>query len=73
MPLAVLIFNLPAEQEEYDEMTHACDVRAAWGDVWTKVRSKLKYEEISDEQATAYEQVRAWFAEACDEYGVEVP
>lgn len=73
MPIAILVYGLPDEQEDFDEARRAGAVRGAWGDVWNKVRSKLKYEELSDEQAAAYEQVRSWFAEACETWEVDVP
>lgn len=73
MPMAIVVFALPSEQEEYAEMLRGPDYRRALGDVWQQVRSKLKYEELPEGHGEAYEQVREWIARVCEEYDVEVP
>lgn len=73
MPIAVVIYNLPTEQDEFDMSLKAGAYRAAFGDVWNKVRSKLKYEETSAEEGDAFETMREWMRQACEEWEVEVP
>lgn len=73
MPFAIMVYNLPEEQEEFNEARDAGRYRSALGDVWNKVRSKLKYEELPEGHGEVYEQVRSWLVEACDEWEVEVP
>lgn len=74
MPIAVLLYDMATESEEYEEaMLRGPKYRLAFGDLYQKVRSKLKYEDISDAEATVYETVRGWIAEACEEYEVDVP
>jgi len=73
MPLAVLIYHLPGEQTELDMLQDAPKIHAALGDVWNKLRSKLKYEELSEAESEAFEQVRTWMCEAAEEWGIEIP
>jgi len=73
MPVATLTFQLPEEADDFEQCLKSNAYRAAFGDVWNKVRSKLKYESPPAGQAEAYEQVRSWFVEACNEWEVEVP
>ena len=73
MPLAIVVFDLPEEQDDFDQALKAGAYRCALGDVWNKIRSKLKYEELPPGHGDVYEQVRSWLVEACDEWEVEVP
>lgn len=73
MPLAIVVFSLPTEQEEYEEILRAPGYRAALGEVWNRLRQKLKYEEISEAELEPYEKVRAWIVDACQEQEIEVP
>jgi len=74
MPLMVLIYDAETEREEFEEVAiRSPRYRLALSDLYQKLRSKLKHEEISDTEATVYEQVRDWLAEACTEHEIEVP
>lgn len=73
MPIAVYILKLPEEEHELEEIQKAPGYRAALGEVWNKLRSKVKYEDIPPEQSEIYQQVKDWIAEECSEYGLEIP
>lgn len=73
MPLATFVFRLPEEEDEFRMFQDASKIHCGLGEVWNKVRSKLKYEDIPEEQAKAYRQVRSWLIEACNEWGFELP
>ena len=71
MPLAVLVYDLPEEQEEFEQAQRAWRAEAALDTFRSKLREKIKYAEIPDAERELYEQVREWLAEACDQYSLE--
>lgn len=73
MPIAVYILKLPEEQAELEEIQKAGAYRAALGEVWNKLRSKVKYEDIPPEQAEIYQRVKDWIGEECGQYDLEIP
>lgn len=75
MPKVTYTFDLPEEAETLDEFMRGPDYLRAFRAVWLKVRSKPKYESdsLSGDELKAYNQVREWICDACQEEGVEVP
>lgn len=73
MPIAIYLLKLPEEQHELEEIQKAGSYHAAFGDLWNKLRSKVKYEDVSDEEFKVYQQVKDWIGELCQEYDLEVP
>lgn len=58
MPKAILEFNLPEEQEEYDEMGKTYKYSRALNEASEFIRVKIKYTEISEETRLILEQLR---------------
>jgi hypothetical protein len=73
MPLAVMIYDLNHESEEYRDMTRGPMYRLALGEIYKKVRAKLKYETCDASEAVAYDQVMSWIGEACTDHEIDVP
>jgi len=62
MPKATLSFNLPEEREEFTIASRALDTESAIEEYQNWLRSKLKYEELTDEQDKCFEEAREkWF------------
>ena len=61
---AVLEFSLPEESEEHMYAVNGIKYAIAIDEVDNKLRAKLKYEELSDEQIHAFEAVRVMIREA---------
>lgn len=72
MPLAILVYDLPEEQAEFEQAQQANRYAAALAASFEKLREKIKYGELTDEQSTIYEQVREWLADACEQYDVDI-
>ena len=73
MPIAIMVYNLPEEQGDLDEVRRAGSYHNALSDVWNKLRSKLKYEDISETEQEVYDQVKQWVCDACETWDVEIP
>lgn len=58
---AVLEFQLPEEQDEFERAARATAHYLALIDLSSFLRSMCKYTDLSDEQSQAYEAVRAEF------------
>jgi hypothetical protein len=55
---ATLEFNLPEESEEFELARNGAKLSCAVSDFQNYLRSKIKYDELSDEQLAVYEEVR---------------
>jgi hypothetical protein len=71
MPKAILRFNLPDEEEEWRMTLNARKYYLALWDLSQKLRSKLKYEELTEEEYKIYDQVRDMFWECLRENDVD--
>jgi hypothetical protein len=67
---AVLEFTLPEEREEHETALNGPKYRAVLSDLSQFLRSKLKYETLTQEQAAAYEDVRRELSHLLDEEGL---
>jgi hypothetical protein len=72
MPLALLVYDLPEEREEFEQAQRSGRYQAALGTLFNKLRDKIRYAEIPDEERALYERVQEWLSDACDQYDVEV-
>lgn len=75
MPQVTYTFNLPEEMEELRSFVEGPKYHRAFSEVWKQVRGKPKYESdsLSKDELKAYDQVRNWIGDACEEEGIEVP
>lgn len=64
---ATLTFTLPEENEEFEIASKAQRTKGALDEFDHYLRSKLKYEELSEEQHDVYEAVRAKLWELMNE------
>jgi len=55
---ATLTFNLPEEEHEYTNAVEGAKMRSILWDVDQWLRSKMKYEELSDGQYDAFKETR---------------
>ena len=55
---AILIFNLPKESHEFDNATQGGKMRSVLWDFDQWLRSKTKYEDLTDEQYQVYQGCR---------------
>ncbi len=69
MPKAILEFNLPEEQAEFDLAVNGDKYRIALEDLRDVLRTNAKHRE---DQATTWEAVRELFWETMKEAGVEL-
>ena len=58
MPKAILEFNLPEEREEFENAHKGVHYLIVIEDLDNFLRAKLKYTELTEEQATIYQEVR---------------
>lgn len=58
MPKGVLSFDLPEEEQEFRTAQDAGEWRVVVLDVLEHLRSQLKYQELSEQKAAAYEEFR---------------
>ena len=68
---AILEFNLPEEDEEFRQAANAGDMHCAIFEFSQYLRKKLKYEDLSEQEARIYENVQAEFLGILEEYNVE--
>jgi len=65
---AILKYNLPEEQEEFDIANKGWKYRSALIEIDEYLRSKIKYDEsLTDEQYKVYEDTRTKFWEILNE------
>ena len=55
---AILKFQLPEEEQEFNLCTQAATWKDTCFELDQYLRSKLKYEDLSDKEYTIYEQIR---------------
>ena len=67
---AILEFNLPEDQVEYEEARHAADYRRALDDVREFLRGQYKY--VSEEQRLSAADTHGRFYEILQDNGVEL-
>lgn len=63
MPKATISFSLPEEKEEYETTMKAVSYACALEDFRNYLRSRLKYEELTEEQSKTLDEVRTKFFE----------
>lgn len=71
MPKAVLEFKLPEEQEEFKTAMNAVNMSLTLSEFSLFLRSKLKYEDLSESDYKIYESIREKFFEIVDNNDVE--
>lgn len=73
MPKAILRFDLPEEQSEFDCAISGSDYKAVLEEVLQMLRSKVKYgEDLSAEQRETFAQVRGWIFDLAQEFNVSL-
>lgn len=58
MPVGMLTFNLPEEAEEYRMAQKGFQYKIVIEDLDKLLRSKIKYEDLSEERRAAYSEIR---------------
>ncbi|NDD84128.1 hypothetical protein EBZ38_07620 [bacterium] len=58
---AILEFNLPEEQSEYELYANAGNLNSALFEFANHLRSKIKYENLSDVEYRIYDEIRKEF------------
>lgn len=69
---ATLTFNLPEEQHEYMNAVQGAKMRSILWDLDQWLRSKLKYEELSDGQYDAFKETRDHLRELLIEENIDL-
>lgn len=69
---ASLIFKLPEENEEFHLAQHGGDYYRVLSDLDNFLRAKLKYEQLSEQEADIYQSIRTTLYEYADEWKVEI-
>ena len=71
---AILEFNLPEDQEEYDMINNASKMYLSLWDIKQMLRSKLKYnpDGLNDEQLTQWEIMQGEFFEILDNHNFQI-
>ena len=72
MPKAILEFNLPEEELEYQDAIGGVDFKCALLSFERFLRDTLKYQELPKYEAGVYEDIRKKFNECLDEYNVRL-
>ena len=71
MAQATITYNLPEEQEDFNNAVHASDYKMVLWDLDQKLRAKVKYDDSLDEKsANAYQDARDMLRELMHDYGV---
>lgn len=65
---AILEFNLPEEQEDFELCQKGWAFRCVIDEFYEKLRKKLKYEDLTSEERKIYEEVRKMLFETEEEY-----
>ena len=58
MPKGVLSFDLPEEEQEFRMAQESAEWRIVLMDILEHIRSQLKYQNLPDHKAAAYEECR---------------
>jgi hypothetical protein len=69
---AILEFNLPEEQDEFEMAQSGGKYNVVLFDVMNDIRSKLKYENLTENEDKIYESVRDMIMRYLDQYGVKI-
>ncbi len=69
---ATLTFNLPEEEHEYMNAVQGAKMRSILWDLDQWLRSKLKYEELSDGQYDAFKETRDHLRELLIEENIDL-
>ena len=73
MAKATITFNLPEEQQEFNDAVHASDYKAVLWSLDQKLRSEIKYsEQIDNSTESAYQNVRDMIRGFLEDYGVSI-
>jgi hypothetical protein len=72
MPKAILEFNLPEEQTEYDSVLQAQRVKSFLWDFNQQLRSWRKYHNDFTDASDALEKIREEFYRLLNEHNVEI-
>jgi len=73
MAKATITFNLPEEQQDFNDAVHASDYKCILWDLDQHLRSEVKYnEKIDDKTQLAYEAVRDKIQGLLNSYGVSI-
>lgn len=69
---AVLEFNLPEDQDDFDTATNGWKYRSVLCDIDNFLRSKLKYEELPPGEDSGYEKARAELWNLINEHNIDI-
>ena len=69
---AILEFNLPDDQHEFDLAIQGSKMYVALWDISQELRTLWKYEELSDEEFKIVERIRDKFYEILDENQIKL-
>ena len=69
---AVLEFDLPEEQDDFYTASNGWKYRSVIHDIDDFLRSKIKYEELSEEQYNAYNEVRTELWNLINEHPLDI-
>lgn len=73
MPKALLKFDLPEEQSEFDCAISGSDYKAVLEETLQMLRSKVKYgDNLSAEQRETYAEVRGWIFDLVRDFNVSL-
>lgn len=68
----ILKFNLPEEKESFDLAVNGYKWKFACSDIYQWLRSKRKYEELSDAEAVCFDMFWEKFFDILGEYELEI-
>lgn len=69
---AVLEFNLPEDQDDFDTAINGWKYRSIIWDINNFLRSKLKYNELSSEQREVYDKIRTELWNLINEHKIDI-
>lgn len=69
---AILKYTLPEEREEFEMSQKGILYHIALSDIADYLRSKLKYEELSETESKIYEEIRTKFYEILNDNEISV-
>jgi len=67
---AILEFNLPEDEVEFRQAVDAGNMHCVLFDFSQHLRQKLKYGNLSEQEAKIYEEIKSEFLEIMDEHNV---
>jgi len=69
---AILEFNLPEDQDDFETSTNGWKYRSVIDDIDGFLRNKLKYETLTEEQYEAYDKVRTELWNFINEHNITI-